>query len=96
MLQGRKGWVSASKNDYYKVRELNDKLMMAERAFTDKEGLSGRPWYKHLVSFSKPHASDFIGATSVTSLLLHLDEYSYFSFIREHTHESLQWTRIST
>lgn len=25
--------------------------MMTERAFTDREGLSGRPWYKHLVSF---------------------------------------------
>jgi hypothetical protein len=24
--------------------------MMTERAFTDREGLSGRPWYKHLVS----------------------------------------------
>lgn len=23
---------------------------MAERAFTDREGLSNRPWYKHLVS----------------------------------------------
>lgn len=25
--------------------------MMTERAFTDREGLSGRPWYKHLVRF---------------------------------------------
>lgn len=32
-----------------KVRELNDRLMMAERAFTDRDGLSSRPWYKHLV-----------------------------------------------
>ncbi|KAL0729683.1 hypothetical protein Bca4012_025776 [Brassica carinata] len=32
-----------------KVRELNDRLMMAERALTDRDGLSGRPWYKHLV-----------------------------------------------
>jgi N-acetylated-alpha-linked acidic dipeptidase len=23
--------------------------MMTERAFTDREGLSGRPWYKHLI-----------------------------------------------
>lgn len=33
-----------------KVRELNDRLMMAERAFTDRDGLSERQWYKHLVS----------------------------------------------
>ncbi|KAJ0238639.1 glutamate carboxypeptidase LAMP1 [Hirschfeldia incana] len=32
-----------------KVRELNDRLMMAERALTDRDGLSGRTWYKHLV-----------------------------------------------
>ena len=24
--------------------------MMTERAFTEREGLSGRPWYKHMVS----------------------------------------------
>lgn len=38
--------------DGQKVRELNDRLMMAERAFTDREGLPGRWWYKHLVSFT--------------------------------------------
>ncbi|XP_010493051.1 PREDICTED: probable glutamate carboxypeptidase 2 isoform X1 [Camelina sativa] len=32
-----------------KVREINDRLMMAERAMTDRDGLSERPWYKHLV-----------------------------------------------
>ncbi|XP_048623383.1 probable glutamate carboxypeptidase LAMP1 isoform X2 [Brassica napus] len=32
-----------------RVRELNDRLMMAERALTDRDGLSGRTWYKHLV-----------------------------------------------
>ncbi|ESQ41988.1 hypothetical protein EUTSA_v10012881mg [Eutrema salsugineum] len=32
-----------------RVRELNDRLMMAERALTDRDGLSERPWYKHLV-----------------------------------------------
>jgi len=37
------------KKDQVKVREINDRLMMAERAFTDAEGLSGRSWYKHLV-----------------------------------------------
>ncbi|CAO2166350.1 unnamed protein product [Urochloa humidicola] len=32
-----------------KVRDINDRLMMTERAFTEREGLSGRPWYKHLI-----------------------------------------------
>lgn len=32
------------------MRELNDRLMMAERAFADSDGLFERPWYKHLVS----------------------------------------------
>ncbi|KAG2300097.1 hypothetical protein Bca52824_036569 [Brassica carinata] len=32
-----------------RVREVNDRLMMAERALTDRDGLSGRSWYKHLV-----------------------------------------------
>lgn len=32
-----------------KVRVLNDRLMLTERAFLEGEGLRGRPWYKHLV-----------------------------------------------
>lgn len=28
---------------------MNDHLVMAERAFTDADGLPGSPWYKHLV-----------------------------------------------
>ncbi|CAH2079294.1 unnamed protein product [Thlaspi arvense] len=32
-----------------KVRELNDRLMMAERALTDRDGLPERTWFKHLV-----------------------------------------------
>ncbi|KAL1547696.1 Lysosome-associated membrane glycoprotein 1 [Salvia divinorum] len=35
--------------DGQKVREVNDRLMMAERAFTDREGLKERSWYKHLI-----------------------------------------------
>ncbi|XP_075474401.1 putative glutamate carboxypeptidase AMP1 isoform X2 [Primulina tabacum] len=30
-------------------RILNDRLMLAERGFTDSEGLTGRQWFKHLV-----------------------------------------------
>ena len=62
MLQDRNVWASVSKNDHYKVRELNDRLMMAERSFTDREGLPGRTWYKHLVSFFKSPASDLVVA----------------------------------
>ncbi|KAL8489706.1 hypothetical protein ACS0TY_025555 [Phlomoides rotata] len=41
--------------DGQKVRELNDRLMMAERAFTDREGLTGRWWYKHLIYAPSKH-----------------------------------------
>ncbi|PIN14330.1 Transferrin receptor and related proteins containing the protease-associated (PA) domain [Handroanthus impetiginosus] len=53
-LEGSKGWTSMWKDDR-KVRELNDRLMMAERAFTDREGLSGRSWYKHLIYAPSKH-----------------------------------------
>eukprot|EP01018_Ginkgo_biloba_P004548 Gb_36802 [translate_table: standard] len=32
-----------------KLRSFNDRLLMAERAFTDAEGLPKKPWYKHLL-----------------------------------------------
>lgn len=51
-IEERKGWASIWKKDHLRVRELNDRLMMAERAFTDRDGLSRRPWYKHLVRLS--------------------------------------------
>ncbi|PHU01884.1 hypothetical protein BC332_27135 [Capsicum chinense] len=31
------------------VRELNDRLIMTERAFTDRDALPSRTWYKHLI-----------------------------------------------
>uniref|UniRef100_A0A0D9V5H8 glutamate carboxypeptidase II n=1 Tax=Leersia perrieri TaxID=77586 RepID=A0A0D9V5H8_9ORYZ len=43
------------RNNPLKVRELNDRLMMTERAFTDREGLPGRPWYKHLIYAPSRH-----------------------------------------
>ncbi|XP_065848474.1 probable glutamate carboxypeptidase LAMP1 isoform X2 [Euphorbia lathyris] len=49
------GWASMWKKDQVRVRELNDRLMMAERAFTDQDGLSGRPWYKHLIYAPSKH-----------------------------------------
>ncbi|XP_047056785.1 probable glutamate carboxypeptidase LAMP1 [Lolium rigidum] len=48
VLQTRKFW-SPWGNNPLKVRDLNDRLMMTERAFTEREGLSGRPWYKHMI-----------------------------------------------
>ncbi|KAK4483639.1 hypothetical protein RD792_010840 [Penstemon davidsonii] len=53
-LEGRKGLTFMWK-DGQKVRELNDRLMMAERAFTDREGLPGRSWYKHLIYAPSKH-----------------------------------------
>ncbi|XP_018733088.1 probable glutamate carboxypeptidase LAMP1 [Eucalyptus grandis] len=38
-----------------RVRELNDRLMMAERAFADPDGLFGRSWYKHLIYGPSKH-----------------------------------------
>ncbi|XP_071684519.1 probable glutamate carboxypeptidase LAMP1 isoform X1 [Lolium perenne] len=48
VLQTRNFW-SPWRNNPLKVRDLNDRLMMTERAFTEREGLSGRPWYKHMI-----------------------------------------------
>jgi hypothetical protein len=36
--------------DSLKIRQLNDRLMQAERAFTSREGIFKQEWYKHLVS----------------------------------------------
>ncbi|KAB5552601.1 hypothetical protein DKX38_009912 [Salix brachista] len=54
-MEGKRVWPWMLKRDKVKVREINDRLMMAERAFTDAEGLSGRPWYKHLIYAPSKH-----------------------------------------
>ncbi|KAF8393459.1 hypothetical protein HHK36_021703 [Tetracentron sinense] len=54
-LEESNSWGSMWKKDSLKVRELNDRLMMAERAFTDRDGLFGRPWYKHLIYGPSKH-----------------------------------------
>lgn len=36
--------------DSLKIRQLNDRLMQAERAFTSREGIFKQEWFKHLVS----------------------------------------------
>lgn len=33
-----------------KRRELNDRMMLAERGFLDSQGIKGKEWFKHLVS----------------------------------------------
>ncbi|XP_042409738.1 probable glutamate carboxypeptidase LAMP1 isoform X2 [Zingiber officinale] len=37
------------RKDPLTVRDVNDRLMMAERALTDREGLFQKEWYKHLL-----------------------------------------------
>ncbi|PKA66060.1 putative glutamate carboxypeptidase 2 [Apostasia shenzhenica] len=39
-----------------RLRALNDRLMLTERAFLEAEGLRGRPWFKHLI-YSPPKDS---------------------------------------
>ncbi|KAD4180336.1 hypothetical protein E3N88_28927 [Mikania micrantha] len=56
-IKEKKSWefMWKNKNDAWKMREVNDRLMMAERAFTDHDGLPGRPWYKHLIYAPSKH-----------------------------------------
>ncbi|KAI8554361.1 hypothetical protein RHMOL_Rhmol05G0093100 [Rhododendron molle] len=54
-LEEYKGWELNGKKDPQKVREWNDRLMMAERAFIDRDGLSGRPWSKHMIYAHSKH-----------------------------------------
>ena len=49
-VKANKGWQSIWKKDHLTVRELSDRLVMAERAFTGRNGLLGKSWFKHLVS----------------------------------------------
>ncbi|XLR55608.1 hypothetical protein HN51_009927 [Arachis hypogaea] len=48
-IEASKGW-RTWKEYQMKVRDVNDRLMMAERAFTDRDGLLGMTWHKHLGS----------------------------------------------
>ncbi|EEF48163.1 dipeptidase, putative [Ricinus communis] len=54
-IEESKGWGSIFKKDHLRVRELNDRLVIAERAFTDQDGLSRRRWNKHLIYASLKH-----------------------------------------
>ncbi|GKD17172.1 probable glutamate carboxypeptidase LAMP1 isoform X1 [Tanacetum coccineum] len=54
-IKDNKGWALIWKDQPWKLRGMNDRLMMAERALTDREGLSGRPWYKHCIYAPSKH-----------------------------------------
>lgn len=54
-LERSKGWASMWGTKFWQVRQLNDRLMMAERAFIDRDGLLGRQWYKHLIYAPSEH-----------------------------------------
>ncbi|KAF8036421.1 hypothetical protein BT93_C2208 [Corymbia citriodora subsp. variegata] len=54
-IKESKSWSSKWKENHVRVRELNDRLMMAERAFADPNGLFGRSWYKHLIYGPSKH-----------------------------------------
>ncbi|XP_025664684.2 probable glutamate carboxypeptidase LAMP1 [Arachis hypogaea] len=47
-IEASKGW-RTWKEYQMKVRDVNDRLMMAERAFTDRDGLLGMTWHNHLL-----------------------------------------------
>ncbi|KAL4299563.1 hypothetical protein AHAS_Ahas17G0113400 [Arachis hypogaea] len=48
-IEASKGW-RTWKEYQMKVRDVNDRLMMDERAFTDRDGLLGMTWHKHLMN----------------------------------------------
>ncbi|KAL9249541.1 putative glutamate carboxypeptidase LAMP1 [Drosera capensis] len=50
-----KGRGSGSKDGAWRARELNDRLMMTERAFADQDGLPERRWNKHLIYAPAKH-----------------------------------------
>ncbi|KAJ1688094.1 hypothetical protein LUZ63_019484 [Rhynchospora breviuscula] len=63
---GKKFWGIPLRKDQSKLRELNDRLIMAERAFIDGQGLSGREWHKHLIYGTSKY--DDYGAKSYPSI----------------------------
>eukprot|EP00271_Cylindrocystis_brebissonii_P003470 TRINITY_DN1444_c4_g1_i1.p1 TRINITY_DN1444_c4_g1~~TRINITY_DN1444_c4_g1_i1.p1 ORF type:complete len:786 (+),score=134.53 TRINITY_DN1444_c4_g1_i1:63-2360(+) len=58
-LQDRKGGVDLPTER--RLRDVNDRLMLAERAFVSGDGLPGRPWYRHLIY--APAASNYYGTS---------------------------------
>jgi N-acetylated-alpha-linked acidic dipeptidase len=57
-----------------RVRRVNSKLFRFERGFISKEGLKGRPWYKHLGA-----APNLQKGMSNLILAVHLMNFGYFT-----------------
>ncbi|XP_020970628.1 probable glutamate carboxypeptidase LAMP1 [Arachis ipaensis] len=60
-IEASKGW-RTWKEYQMKVRDVNDRLMMVEHVFTDRDGLLGMTWRKHLVE--KVHLNGKLKATA--------------------------------
>jgi hypothetical protein len=52
--------------DSQKLRQLNDRIMLAERGFLELNGLRNNAWYRHLI-FS-PSKEDAYGGTAFPTL----------------------------
>ncbi|XP_073108965.1 probable glutamate carboxypeptidase LAMP1 isoform X2 [Elaeis guineensis] len=85
------------RKDPLKVRELNDRLMMAERAFTDRDGLFGREWYKHLIYGPSMHddygSKSYPGIDDAIEKAKSLDTSESWSFVQ---HEVWRAARVVT
>lgn len=66
-------------------RAFNDRLLMAERAFTDSDGLPGKPWNKHLI-YGPTSANDYV-STSFPGISESLQKAT-------HTNTSKHWSAL--
>ncbi|KAK7272736.1 hypothetical protein RJT34_29542 [Clitoria ternatea] len=95
-METSKGWITWKK-DQLKVRELNDRLMMAERAFTDRDGLFGMSWYKHLIYGPSKHndygSQSFPGIDDAVKMAKNLDTAESWHRVQ---HEVWRVSRVIT
>lgn len=66
-------------------RAFNDRLLMAERAFTDSEGLPGKPWNKHLI-YGETNENEY-GSSSFPAIFESLQKAAQ-------TNASKQWLAL--
>ncbi|XP_038699873.1 probable glutamate carboxypeptidase LAMP1 isoform X2 [Tripterygium wilfordii] len=94
-IEESKAWTSILTRDRMTVRELNDRLMMAERAFTDPDGLFGRSWYKHLIYAPSKHddygSKSFPGIGDAIEEAKSMDSVQSWSFVQ---HEIWRVARV--
>ncbi|XLR30396.1 hypothetical protein S83_058296 [Arachis hypogaea] len=69
-IEASKGW-RTWKEYQMKVRDVNDRLMMDERAFTDRDGLLGMTWHKHLKPSkqSREETSNMAATVGITEFI---------------------------